>query len=148
MAPVVRILLTSYARRRSRSVSLSITALPGQATSHPASPGGCFQKPGKGARHKSFGLCRRGWRVWQKTGMRTCSHTPLCGVARGCAGLSVVDGLSGDTWSLRRGWEGSRHDTGRACARRADSAWPVIHTTLPCGPSHFIFDSISAPRVG
>src|SRR5215813_6811143 len=35
-----------------------------------------------------------------------------------------------------------------ACGIRADSAWPVVHTTLPYGSSTFIFDSISSPIVG
>src|SRR5262249_33438785 len=96
----------------------------------------------------AFGKQPAGLATLANTGRRTCSHTPLCGVARGCAGLSGGDGLSGGIWNLRRDWEGPRHGTGGACARRADSAWSVIHTTLPCGSNHFGFDFISFPRVG
>src|SRR5262249_50904419 len=93
-------------RRRSRSVSLSRNGSARQAASNTPNTPAVSRKPGKGARHKSFGLCRWVWRVWQKTGRRTCSHTPLCGVVRGCAGLSEVDGLFEDTWSLKRCWWG------------------------------------------
>jgi len=121
------------------------TALPRQATSDQPDASAIFQKPtGKPAPQ----IFRFFPASLATTGMRPCYHTPLCGVARGFAGLSVVDGLSGDTWSLRRGWWGPRHGAGRACARRADSAWPVVHTTLSCGSSHFIFDSISSPIIG
>jgi hypothetical protein len=55
------------------------------------------KSPGEAPRRKSFGFSRRVWRVWQKTGMRTCYQSSLCGVARGFAGLSVVDGRTVET---------------------------------------------------
>jgi hypothetical protein len=86
-----------------------VTGLPWQATSPPPNPAGCFPKPtGKPAPH-IFRFFPAGLAGLATTGRRTCYHTPLCGVARGFAGLSVVDGLSGGTWSLRRGWWGPRH---------------------------------------
>ena len=51
----------------------------------------------KEPRAKSFGFVLALPAALAKTGMRTYYHTPLCGVARGCVGLGVVDGLSGGT---------------------------------------------------
>jgi len=124
-----------------------VMALPRQVTSHPPGLAAVSQNPRGSPTRKSFGFCRRVWRVWQKTGRLTCSYTPLCGVARGCASLSVVDGLSGDMWNLRWSWWGPRHGTSDACAHRADSL-PMGDPLLLCRSSHFIFDSISSPRVG
>ena len=97
-----------------------------------------WQTPRKEPRAKTFRFVPALPAALAKTGMRTCSHTPLCGVARGCEGLRVVDELSGDTGNLRPGRWGPRHGTGGACARRAASAWPVVRPTLLFGSSHFI----------
>jgi len=112
-----------------------VTALPRQATSHPPA---VSQKPRGSPTPPIFRFVPAGLAGLAKTGLRTCYHTPLCGVARGFAGLSVVDGFSGDTWNLRRGWWGPRHCTGGVCAHRADSL-PIAHLPLPCGSSNFIF---------